>query len=986
MEAEASLKKRILLSPTKPSPKRVAVFGSPKKTSETSLGNLSATVANSVPNISSAEISTDGKPTAQTWTTEHDNRQQIQSPESPQPHGEICGRNGEFSVPLDFKTGTDIQQNELLLYCLLAVHFPQNSFKARYFEKYHCISSAINNVCHAHFSCKAIHNYLYRANKNLRKDLGKVKGRLRWRFYRKKIENIVDNNITTLKDLVSSREPSREAVNELRQQLKNECDSKPESNDEDMACETTDNTTLVEKLLESDEINDFPDWKFRVNSEDGTSHLYYFNEVSRGYCQVEVIINNEGCWSVLHEGRARYGVTLDWANISDQINSLMDLKKLLLTIQTTKICSGISIDNYETVLPKDNTMPVYYTRNGEAAAFLENNPSQFHKKTIRSTNCLLFMPSDETLCTDEICAACEHSKHYLRTLKSRLNCSAAQKEEKSKFTRFDYLSKDELLQYLRQKTTEMRQLQERVKRLEECRNKMIEVGTDTDSDFKTMFKQLNSALIRTGNQNLKCNWKECTDNTIWTDRDQLFLHVRSHVESSDQDIAPIDRIYKCHWESCNKTFTKKKLLETHLREHTGSTSDNFFTILLQDQAKALTLPKRQMRWHPLVIKWCLRIYAKSHSTYEDIRESGFLKLPSGRLLSDYKNFSSPRSGWQTTTLGAMREKFNKTKIGKRGQLGGLYFDEVKIKEGLVFDSATFELIGFTDLDNDESDLPSLVKEPDCKPENKLATHVLQFFFKSLFAKFDFPCAFFLTREITAQKLNRIFWQGVSMLHGFGFTVLLTCCDGASVNRAFMNMNGTNPTKSKCFNYFSGMPLFFISDPPHLIKKLRNNIYSSGFKAQNERFTRNLKKNDKFILWEHIYSVYTRDKKRRLYATGLRSSYVHLDNLSKMRVKPAVKTLSKSVREDMAKFEHNVTESTQEFIRMCETLWSIFNDSQPLYSTNDQRITSLTGVLNYFKTWKEEVEQKFNSRSEVAAHFITWQTMFDLEVRLLMVTN
>ena len=71
------------------------------------------------------------------------------------------------------------------------------------------------------------------------------------------------------------------------------------------------------------------------------------------------------------------------------------------------------------------------------------------------------------------------------------------------------------------------------------------------------------------------------------------------------------------------------------------------------------------------------------STYEDIRESGFLKLPSGRLLSDYKNFSSPQSGWQTSTLRAMRDKFDKVKIGKRGQLGGLFFDEVKIKGIIV---------------------------------------------------------------------------------------------------------------------------------------------------------------------------------------------------------------------------------------------------------------------------------------------------------------
>ena len=43
-----------------------------------------------------------------------------------------------------------------------------------------------------------------------------------------------------------------------------------------------------------------------------------------------------------------------------------------------------------------------------------------------------------------------------------------------------------------------------------------------------------------------------------------------------------------------------------------------------------------MRWHPLIIKWCLRIYSKSHSLYADIRDSGFSKLPSGRLCQTTK--------------------------------------------------------------------------------------------------------------------------------------------------------------------------------------------------------------------------------------------------------------------------------------------------------------------------------------------------------------
>jgi hypothetical protein len=164
-----------------------------------------------------------------------------------------------------------------------------------------------------------------------------------------------------------------------------------------------------------------------------------------------------------------------------------------------------------------------------------------------------------------------------------------------------------------------------------------------------------------------------------------------------------------------------------------------------------------------------------------------------------------------------------------------------------------------------------------------------------------------------------------------------------------------------------------------MKKLRNNIYNSGFKEQNKRYTRTLEKDNKYILWSHIYSVYERDKKRRLYATDLHAAHVNLDSLSKMRVKLAVKTLSGKVREEMAKYENSLTQSTQEYIRMCETLWSVFNDSKPIRLLTDHRITQLTEVLDFFTKWKQELSGVYKTKSEVSDHFITWQTMFDIQV-------
>lgn len=275
-------------------------------------------------------------------------------------------------------------------------------------------------------------------------------------------------------------------------------------------------------------------------------------------------------------------------------------------------------------------------------------------------------------------------------------------------------------------------------------------------------------------------------------------------------------------------------------------------LLLKDQAKALNMPSRQMRWHPLVLKWCLRLYSKSHSMYSELREAGFLLLPSGRTLSDYKNFCSSKSGWQLSVLEGMRTSYSQQKLSDVGGLGALIFDEVKIKEGLLFDPSSWELIGFTDLECDSDNTGNISTTPSV--QGKLATHVLQFYFKSVFSSFHYPCAYFLTRGISAHQLNRIFWHRVGLLHCYDFKVILSCCDGAAENRTFMVINGCSDVESKKNNPFSNSPLFFISDPPHLLKKLRNNIYNSGHKDQSTRYTRCLLLNSKNILWDHIYSV------------------------------------------------------------------------------------------------------------------------------------
>ena len=64
------------------------------------------------------------------------------------------------------------------------------------------------------------------------------------------------------------------------------------------------------------------------------------------------------------------------------------------------------------------------------------------------------------------------------------------------------MSKEELLKITRQQSSELKALHKRVKRLEECRKKMSDVGEKTDADFRFIFEKLEKGM-----REKKKNWK-----------------------------------------------------------------------------------------------------------------------------------------------------------------------------------------------------------------------------------------------------------------------------------------------------------------------------------------------------------------------------------------------------------------------------------------------------------------------------------------------
>ena len=59
---------------------------------------------------------------------------------------------------------------------------------------------------------------------------------------------------------------------------------------------------------------------------------------------------------------------------------------------------------------------------------------------------------------------------------------------------------------------------------------------------------------------------------------------------------------------------------------------HFSSYSQQLQAVHVRTDKWQVRWHPLIIKWCLHLKMLSPAAYRALRTSGFLALPSERTV------------------------------------------------------------------------------------------------------------------------------------------------------------------------------------------------------------------------------------------------------------------------------------------------------------------------------------------------------------------
>ena len=270
-----------------------------------------------------------------------------------------------------------------------------------------------------------------------------------------------------------------------------------------------------------------------------------------------------------------------------------------------------------------------------------------------------------------------------------------------------------------------------------------------------------------------------------------------------------------------------------MREFLSSTECTFepdtpqWFLWQQQKEQAKKKDSRAMRWHPLLIRWCLGIYHTSAAAYRQLtsKKLQFIKLPHINTLKKFSQFTTPSTGFNPDIIEPLIIDSNLEVLQPYQKNVNICFDEMKIKADLVYRKSTGQLVGYTKLGNinDEPRLfESKVKSEEYHQD--FATHVIACMVRGIFTNLVYPFGFFASLGFTTAQLFPCTMEAISIIESIGLKVRVLTSDGATPNRKFFDML---TVEEEGYIYWTTNPhdesrkIYFMSDVPHLQKTTRN---------------------------------------------------------------------------------------------------------------------------------------------------------------------
>ena len=287
------------------------------------------------------------------------------------------------------------------------------------------ILQAIDNIIGVHYSSNSVRNDFHRVRNNQVKGIGKTKGILRWTYFNNDMWNVMHSQGEVLQLLLKGNLLKGNEKVSLLQQPHSTCvesmSQKSKKGDNQEA------ETILSETLEISKVGsifDSPRIKPVLVLERSfqeclvgnvkTINFFCFGNCPR-YAEKEVEFDN-GKWCVYID-RIKREVDFEWTECPQDIKTLGDIPNLLNCLAKLSVCQEYDYQKYETALPPESEygQPVFMTKDGTPAAFVERVLSKTKQKVIRS----ILPQHEEVLEVSNRFDLCKSVGHYLRTLKSR---------------------------------------------------------------------------------------------------------------------------------------------------------------------------------------------------------------------------------------------------------------------------------------------------------------------------------------------------------------------------------------------------------------------------------------------------------------------------------------------------------------------------------------------------------------------------------------
>ena len=323
---------------------------------------------------------------------------------------------------------------------------------------------------------------------------------------------------------------------------------------------------------------------------------------------------------------------------------------------------------------------------------------------------------------------------------------------------------------------------------------------------------------------------------------------------------------------------------------------------VDSQVKMSQRTKQGYRWEMKDKMLAMSVFFHSKKAYKIL--SRFFFLPSERTLQRDLQKMNMKPGFIDLLLEALKLKVST--MVEMDKNVALVFDEMSIKQGLVFNESQDTVEGFEDYGV-------------IGTTKYIANHTIAFIVCGLASKWKQPVAYFLTSgPIQATKLQSLAKDCIRKLTEVGLNVVTLVCDQGSNNKSFLQtLEKVSITRP--YMEVDGRKIFIFYDPPHLLKNVRNNLKKADLQV-----------GDNMVSWQHIVDFYNFDKSQKIQmAPKLKDKHIDLPPFASMRVNLAAQVLSHTVAAGIStlvllKQLPEDAKCTAEFIEHFDVLFNSFN--------------------------------------------------------------